>query len=160
MRIMVSLARLFAIVAGVLLTFITLMTCASIVGREFFGSAIVGDFELSGAATGAAIALFMPWCQAKGGNIIVDFFTVKCSPQTNAGLDRLGALVLSVCFALLAWRTSIGGLSAYNANSGTMILGFPEWVVYACMVPAFVLTSLIAVTQVIVGFDESLGEHA
>ena len=159
MRFMVGLARLFAILAGVLLTFITLMTCTSIVGREFFSSAITGDFELSGAATGAAIAMFMPWCQSKGGNIIVDFFTVKCSERTNAFLDRIGALVLALCFALLAWRTSIGGLSAYTANSGTMILGFPEWIVYACMVPSFVLTSLIALTQTFVGFDETLGEH-
>ena len=159
MRLMVSLARLFAILAGVLLTFITLMTCTSIIGREFLGSAITGDFELSGAATGAAIAMFMPWCQSKGGNIIVDFFTVKCSERTNAFLDRMGALILGLCFALLAWRTTIGGMSAYTANSGTMILGFPEWIVYACMVPAFVLTSLIALTQVFIGFDETLGEH-
>ena len=41
-----------------------------------------------------------------------------------------------------------------------MILGFPEWIVFACMVPPFVLTSLIALTQVFVGFDESLGESA
>ena len=159
MRLMTLLARVFAILAGVLLTFITLMTCTSIVGREFFGAAITGDFELSGAATGAAIAMFMPWCQSKGGNIIVDFFTVKCSERTNAFLDRMGALILGLCFALLAWRTTIGGMSAYTANSGTMILGFPEWIVYACMVPAFVLTSLIALTQVFIGFDETLGEH-
>ena len=57
-------------------------------------------------------------------------------------------------------RTSIGGMSAYTANSGTMILGFPEWIVYAFMVPSFLLTSLIALTQVFVGFDETLGEHA
>mgnify|MGYP006296674331 FL=1 len=159
MRFMVGLARLFAMLAGVLLTFITLMTCTSILGREFWGTAITGDFELSGAATGAAIAMFMPWCQSKSGNIIVDFFTVKCSESTNAFLDRMGALILALCFALLAWRTSIGGMSAYTANSGTMILGFPEWIVYACMVPAFVLTSLIALAQVFFGFDETLGEH-
>lgn len=160
MQFMVALARVFAILAGVLLTFITLMTCASIIGREFFGSSILGDFELSGAATGAAIALFMPWCQAKGGNIIVDFFTVKCSERTNVMLDRMGAVVLCACFALLAWRTTIGGLSAYAVHSGTMILGFPEWIVYLFMVPPFILTSLIALTQALVGFDDSLGEHA
>jgi TRAP-type C4-dicarboxylate transport system permease small subunit len=158
MHFMVVLARIFAILAGVLLTFITLMTCTSIVGREFLGSAILGDFELSGAATGAAIAMFMPWCQAKGGNIIVDFFTAKCSERANGLMDRIGALFLSLCFALIAWRTTIGGLSSYASNSGTMILGFPEWIVFACMVPPFVLTSLIALTQVFVGFDESLGE--
>ena len=68
-------------------------------------------------------------------------------------MDRIGAFLLSVCFALLAWRTGIGGLSAYAAHSGTMILGFPEWVVYAFMVPAFVLTSLIALAQVFTGID-------
>ena len=62
--------------------------------------------------------------------------------------------------ALLAWRTGLGGLSAYTANSGTMILGFPEWIVFACMAPPFVLTSLIALGQVFIGFDESLGETA
>lgn len=160
MHFLVSLARLFAIVAGVLLTFITLMTCTSIIGREFFSNAISGDFELSGAATGAAIAMFMPWCQAKRGNIIVDFFTTHCSDATNAAMDRLGAAILALCFALLAWRTAMGGLSAYTANSGTMILGFPEWIVYACMSPPFVLTSLIALAQVFVGFDDTLGEAA
>lgn len=160
MQFLVVLARLFAIVAGVLLTFITLMTCASIVGREFFGNAISGDFELSGAATGAAIAMFMPWCQAKRGNIIVDFFTTQCSDAANGAMDRFGAAILSACFALLAWRTALGGLSAYSANSGTMILGFPEWIVFACMTPPFVLTSLIALGQVLMGFDDSLGEHA
>jgi TRAP-type C4-dicarboxylate transport system permease small subunit len=160
MHFMVSLARVFAILAGSLLTFITLMTCYSIMGREFLGSALLGDFELSGAATGAAIAMFMPWCQAKRGNIIVDFFTAKCSDASNAWMDRFGALLLSVCFALLAWRTALGGMSAYTSHSGTMILGFPEWIVFAAMVPPFMLTSLIAFGQMLVGFDDQLGESA
>jgi TRAP-type C4-dicarboxylate transport system permease small subunit len=160
MHLLVSLARVFAIFAGMLLTFITLMTCYSIVGREFLGSALMGDFELSGAATGAAIAMFMPWCQAKRGNIIVDFFTAKCSDASNQAMDRLGALFLALCFALLAWRTSLGGMSAYASNSGTMILGFPEWIVFASMAPPFVLTSLIALGQVFLGFDDQLGEQA
>jgi len=160
MSLLRSLAQFSAIVAGLLMTFITLLTCGSILGRETIGQTIAGDFELSGVATGAAIALFMPWCQLKRGNIIVDFFTAKVPEDINARLDRFGALLLALCFALLAWRTGLGGLSAYSANSGTMILGFPEWIVFACMTPPFVLTSLIALGQVLMGFDDSLGEHA
>ena len=160
MRALVLLAKISAVLAGILLTFITVMTCASIVGRELFGSAITGDFELSGAATGAAIAMFMPWCQAKRGNIIVDFFTAGCSPKINAVLDRFGALLLAFCFGALAWRTGLGGLSSYISNSGTMILGFPEWIVYACMVPSFALTCVIALGQVALGFDDSLRDTA
>jgi hypothetical protein len=55
-----------------LLTVITLMTCASLIGRNTLGLTLAGDFELTGVASGAAIALFMPWCQLKRGNIIVE----------------------------------------------------------------------------------------
>ena len=95
----------------------------------------------------AAIALFMPWCQLRRGNIIVDFFTAKASERTNAALDRLGALLLGLVFALLAWRTTLGGLNAYSSQSGTMMLGFPEWVVYAAMVPPLLPTGVIALAQ-------------
>jgi TRAP-type C4-dicarboxylate transport system permease small subunit len=133
--------------AGLLLTGITLMTCYSLIGRNTTGATISGDFELTGVATGAAIALFMPLCQLKRGNIIVDFFTAKVSERINAQLDRFGALMMSATFVLLSWRTSLGGLSAYETQSGTMMVGFPEWIVYAAMVPPFMLTAAIALAQ-------------
>jgi len=154
LRVLEPLAKLCAILAGLLLTGITLMTCGSLIGRNTVGVTLVGDFELTGVAAGAAIALFMPWCQLRRGNIIVDFFTARASERTNAALDRLGALLLAVAMALLAWRTVVGGLNAYNTRSGTMMLGFPEWVVYACMVPPLFLTVAIALAQAVRGFPE------
>jgi len=141
------LAKLCAIAAGVLLTVITLMTCISVIGRNTVGWTIVGDFELTGAAAGAAIALFMPWCQLRRGNINVDFFTAWTSPATQQRLERLGALLLALLMALMAWRTALGGINAWNSKSGSMMLGFPEWVVYCCIAPPFLLTACIAVAQ-------------
>ena len=152
MNLLEKLAKLCAVLAGVLLTGITLMTCISLIGRNTTGWTIVGDFELSGSAAGAAIALFMPWCQLRRGNIMVDFFTAKASPQTQDRLDRLGALLLGLVMALLAWRTTVGGLSAWKSQSGSMMLGFPEWVVYVGMVPPLALTAVIAWTQAVRGF--------
>ena len=146
------LAKLCAIAAGVLLTVVTLMTCVSLLGRNLIGATIVGDFELSGAAAGAAIALFMPWCQYQRGNIIVDFFTARASARTTDALDRFGALVLGLAMALLAWRTSIGGVNAWQSGAGTMLIGFPEWVIYAGMLPPLVLTAVIALAQAVRGF--------
>jgi len=153
MKLLESLAKACAVLAGVLLTVITLMTCVSLIGRNTTGWTIVGDFELSGSAAGAAIALFMPWCQARRGNIIVDFFTARASQAVNARLDRLGAFLLAVCMALLAWRTTIGGLNAWKSGSGSMMLGFPEWIVYVFMVPPLVLTALIGLMQALRGLD-------
>ena len=152
------LAKLCAIAAGVLLTAVTLMTCVSLLGRNLIGTSIVGDFELSGAAAGAAIALFMPWCQYQRGNIIVDVFTAKASGRTIAGLDRFGALLLGLTMALLAWRTTLGGINAWKSGSGTMLIGFPEWIVYAGMVPPLVLTAVIGIAQALRGFPPPAAE--
>ena len=147
MKALSTLARLCAILAGLLLIFITLMTCVSVIGRDLIGKTIVGDFELSGAAAGAAIALFMPWCQVRRGNIVVDFFTTKASPAAQDAMERIGALLLGCVMALMAWRTTVGGLNSFSTHSETQILGFPEWVVYAIMVPPLALTVLILTTE-------------
>ncbi|HSC63683.1 MAG TPA: TRAP transporter small permease subunit [Caldimonas sp.] len=158
MRLLESLAKLCAILAGVLLTVVTLMTCGSLIGRNLFGATIVGDFELSGAAAGAAIALFMPWCQFQRGNIIVDFFTARATERTTERLDRFGALLLGLAMALLAWRTSIGGFNAWKSGAGTMLIGFPEWAIYSAMLPPLVLTAIIGIAQAVRGFPQPAEE--
>lgn len=152
MKLLERLAKLCAIVAGVLLTLITLMTCASLLGRNTTGWTIVGDFELSAAAAGAAVALFLPWCQLRRGNIIVDFFTSRASDRTNEWLDRLGALLFAAMMAVLTWRTVVGGLSAWRSHSSTMMIGFPEWVIYTAMVPPLALCVAIGMAQAWRGF--------
>jgi len=139
-----------------------LMTCYSLIGRNTTGQTIVGDFELTGVATGAAIALFMPMCQFKKANIIVDFFTAKATEATITQLDRLGALFMAAAFALLTWRTYLGGMNAWVSQSGSMMLGFPEWIVYAAMTPPLALSAAIALTQALMGdkFTNSEGASA
>lgn len=147
MRLLESLAKLCALLAGLLLTAITLVTCVSVIGRNTTGWTIMGDFELSGSAAGAAIALFLPLCQYRRGNIIVDFFTTAAAPGTQRALDRMGALLMALVMALMAWRTSVGGLNAWKSQSGSMMLGFPEWIVYGGIVPPLVLCTVIALAQ-------------
>jgi TRAP-type C4-dicarboxylate transport system permease small subunit len=149
MRLLASLARACAILGGVLLTGITLMTCASLLGRNTVGTTLVGDFELTGVATGAAIALFLPWCQVQRGNIIVDFFSLRASDGTRRRLDRMGAGLLALVMLVMAWRSLLGGINAYSTGSGTMMLGFPEWIVYACIAPSLLLTGLIGLGQAV-----------
>jgi TRAP-type C4-dicarboxylate transport system permease small subunit len=68
----------------VILTAITLVTCVSLIGRNTIGVTLVGDYELTAAAAGAAVALFLPWCQLKRENIIVDFFTAGLPPRPTS----------------------------------------------------------------------------
>jgi len=141
------LARWYAVLGGALLIVIALVTCASVIGRNWLGLHLVGDFELTGALTGVAIACFFPWCQLTQGNIIVDFFTAGSSKKTRAALDRGGAFLVAVALAFLAWRTSIGGINAWSNQSSSMLLGLPDWLVFLGMVPALALTAVIALGQ-------------
>jgi TRAP-type C4-dicarboxylate transport system permease small subunit len=153
LRLLTSLARLTATVAGLLMTLITLLTCGNLLLRNTTGDSIVGAFEITAYSTGVAIALFMPLSQLRQGHIIVDFFTARVSDDINSKLDRLGALMLCGVFCLLTWRTTVGGMSAYNAGSQSMLMSIPEWIVYAGMLPPFALTAVIALSQALFGFD-------
>jgi len=146
-------SQALAVLGCVALIGIAITTVLSVAGRVLFSSPIQGDVELVQLAGAVGIACFLPYTQWQGGNIIVDFFTARASQAVNARLDRLGAFLLAVCMALLAWRTTIGGLNAWKSGSGSMMLGFPEWIVYVFMVPPLVLTALIGLMQALRGLD-------
>jgi TRAP-type C4-dicarboxylate transport system permease small subunit len=147
------IARLCSLLGGLVLTGLMLMTCYSLIGRNFLDSPLIGDFELTGVGAGAAIALFMPWCQFKRENIIVDFFTAKCSEATNFRLDRLGDAVMALIFALLAWRCGISAINAKETMGASMLLGFPDWIVFTSMCIPFGISALIAALQMLSTMD-------
>ncbi len=147
------LARLCSILGGLLMIALMLMTCYSLIGRNAFGTALIGDFELTGIASGIAIAFFMPICQFKRDNIIVDFFTANRSAAFNHRLDRLGNLLMTVIFCLLSWRCALAAINAKETMGASMLLGFPDWIVFTGMSIPFALTALIAAMQTLSKFN-------
>lgn len=148
-------ARLCSILGGLVMTALMMMTCYSLISRNVFDTALIGDFELTGVGAGAAIALFMPLCQLKHENIIVDFFTANRSAAFNFRLDRLGDLLMTVIFALLAWRCTAAAINAVDTMGASMLLGFPDWIVFTSMAIPFAITALIAASQAISKFDNN-----
>ncbi|NLD69552.1 MAG: TRAP transporter small permease [Limnobacter sp.] len=147
MRILEILAKFTALFAGTALMLVAAIVCGSIFSRQFFGAALLGDFELVQFGMAFSVASFMPLCQLRRGNIIVDFFTLRASARTRDLLDRVGCLLLAGMCSLLAWRSLLGGLSAREYNSVTMLLQLPEWIAFVAMVPPLILTAVIALVQ-------------
>ena len=147
------LARLCSILGGLLMTALMLMTCYSLIGRNVLDTALIGDFELTGIGSGMAIALFMPICQFKHDNIIVDFFTANRSARFNHRLDRFGDLLMTVIFFLLSWRCALAAINAKETMGASMLLGFPDWIVFTGMSIPFGLTALIAAMQAFSKFN-------
>ncbi len=146
-----TLSALLAVFGGLLLAAGALMTVVSVTGRYLFSAPISGDIELVELGAGAAIAAFLPYCQARGGHVIVDFFTGGMRATARARLDGLNALVFAACAGLVAWRMALGGIDTYLGNDQTMVLGVPTWPSYAVMVPAFGLLCLVCLHGAAVG---------
>ena len=147
------IARFCSILGGMVMTALMLMTCYSLISRNLFDSALIGDFELTGVGAGAAIALFMPLCQLKHENIIVDFFTANLSEAFNFRLDRLGDALMAIIFALLAWRCTAAAINAVDTMGASMLLGFPDWIVFTSMAIPFAITAIIAASQAAASFS-------
>lgn len=139
-----KLAALSALAGGAILTGIALMAVTSIVMRSAGFQPIQGDFELVQVALAGCIALMLPWCQLQGGNLTVDFFTVRMRKSRQRRLDALGAVLFALVMALVTWRTGAGAIAAKASNESTMILGFPLWIGYAAMLPGLLLTIFAA----------------
>ena len=147
------IARFCSILGGLVMTALMLMTCYSLISRNLFDSALIGDFELTGVGAGAAIALFMPLCQLKHENIIVDFFTANRSEAFNFRLDRLGDVLMAIIFALLAWRCTAAAINAVDTMGASMLLGFPDWIVFTSMAIPFAISAIIAASQAAASFS-------
>ncbi len=134
-----GLCRALALAGGLVLVAMTLMTLASIVGRALFSQPLPGDYELVQLGTAISVAAFLPFCQMRGGHVLVDFFTAGASLALRAALDALGALLLGTVAAVIAWRLAVGAASLRAANDQTTILAIPTWWAVALMVPSFAL---------------------
>jgi TRAP-type C4-dicarboxylate transport system permease small subunit len=141
-RVLYRAATGVAVLGGLVLFALTLLSVISIVGRVAFSAPIPGDFELVELGMAVAIFSFLPYCQIVGGNVIVDLFTSRASPRTRALLDGLGNILYTAIAALLTWRVALGGVEIRSYHETTMVLQVPVWWGY---VPAVIFLALLTV---------------
>ena len=133
-----------ALVGGVVLVSIALMSAVSIIGRALLSTPIQGDYELVQMGCAVFVACCLPLAQIRYANIIVDFFTTRASPRTQSLLDALGALVVAIVMAVVAWRTTVGTIDIWRSGQTSTILGVPTWYTYIGMLPGLALCAVAA----------------
>lgn len=140
-----------AILGGIVLAAIALVTTGSVLSRWVLGSPLAGDTEIVGYATAVVLACFLPLCQWRGANVIVDFFTARAPGALRGALDRAGALLLALMLGLLAWRTGVGALDQHRYGAETMLLRWPLWPALLMMALPMALASLMALYTALTG---------
>jgi TRAP-type C4-dicarboxylate transport system permease small subunit len=146
-RVAGALSYFSAMMGGIVLVALTLLTCASIIGRAMSGifpnsgfGPIFGDYEIVETAIAFSIFCFLPLCQLTAGHATVDVFTNALSRPINRGLLALWEMVMAGAAALILWRLYVGMLGKLNNGETSFLLQFPIWWAYAaCLLPAVIL---------------------
>lgn len=132
------LAEIFAAGGGVCLLGVMAIEVVSVAG-SLFGKPLLGDSEIVEMLCGIAIASFMPYCQIRGGNVIVDFFTMRMPPRALSALDAFMHLVVALVVAILTWKLIDGSFTQHERGRVSMFLQLPQWWGYALASAAAVL---------------------
>lgn len=162
------LARIFAILGGLVLTTLIVLTCLSIVGRSVnsllhsdviqnllpgIANALLatgvgpidGDFELVEAGMAFTIFAFLPLCQLNGAHASVDIFTARLPHRINHTLRLMVDIVFAAVLILIAVKLFAGMESKRGSGQTTLLLQYPVWWGYAISVPGAVAAALVSV---------------
>jgi Tripartite ATP-independent periplasmic transporters, DctQ component len=153
-----------AILGGLLTLAVAFLVVTSVLGRWLSGipaaerlatafgvrlGPINGDFEMVQMATAIAVFAFLPYTQARRGNIFVDTFTGKLSARANAWIDAFWALVYAGMMGILTACLCVGALEHYRSGQTTMLLQLLVWPAIAiCAALSALLTCVALATAV------------
>lgn len=157
------LARVLAILGGLVLVAITLLTVVSITGRAFVRQGlgpIPGDFELVEAMTAFAVFSFLPWCQLRRAHATVDVFTSFLSPRVNRFIDLVSEVLMTLVIVLVAWRLWHGMQDKIRYQETTFILQFPVWWGFAAAMVAASVAVVVSFYMTLVRVREVLAGGA
>lgn len=141
-RVLVRLSEAAALGGGAALLCAMAVLVVTVVGGAF-NRPLLGDSELVELLCGIAVFAFLPWCQMRGANVIVDFFTQSAPQRLRDWLDALMGIVFTLVAGVLTWRLIDGGLSALARSKKSMFLQLPEWWGYAVGAAAMLLWVLV-----------------
>ncbi len=179
---MMGLARTMAVIGGVILTLLILLTCVSVIGRtlntilnsglfqsllpEFSNwllglgvGPVNGDFELVEAGVAFSIFAFIPLCQITDAHASVDIFFSKFPERVQRFIRMVVEIVFALVLILIAWRLYEGMLSKMQYNETTFLLQFPIWWAYAASFVGAVVASIVGVYMAGIRTQAFLSEH-
>src|SRR5262245_46495199 len=113
-------ARILAVIGGFMIIALACLVTISILLRWLGQGSVDGDFELVQMGLALSVFAFLPLCQARRGNVMVDTFTSHLPRKGQMALDVFWDLVFASFAFFMAWRLGIGAMEAFASRTTTM----------------------------------------
>ena len=169
--LLTTLSRRMAILGGLILSALILLTVISVTGRLLNGALhgdlwqglapgladwvlgwgvgpVNGDVELTEAGIAFAIFCFLPLTHITGAHATVDIFFSKFPPRLARLLSLITAILFALTMTLVAWQLLAGTLSKARSGQTSFLIEFPIWWAYAACLPGAALAALTAISFV------------
>lgn len=154
------LSQAAAMVGGLVLVALTLMSVASIAGRALIGfglGPVPGDFELVEVGIGVAVFLFLPWTHLRGGHATVDLLYQHLPAALRRVIRVVCDVLMLALWLVLTWKLWDGMLEKRAYLETSFILQMPVWWGYAAGLAGAVIGCLAYLTQALI--DLGLAEY-
>jgi len=168
-----------AVLGGLMLSVLIVLTCVSIIGREmngFFHSDLMqsiapgfsswmlgmgigpinGDFEIVESGMAFAIFAFLPYCQITAGHASVDILVSQFPDRVNRFLRMVIEIVFAAALVLISWRLCVGMMDKIRYAETTFLLQYPVWWAYAASFAASVTAAIVGIYMACVRTVECL----
>lgn len=168
--ILMRIAKTMAIVGAVVLSFLILMTCVSVVGRElnaFLNSSFMetyapglaqyllglgvgpvnGDFELLENLMPFSIFAFLPLAQVYSSHATVDIFTSRLPKPLLNWMRAITEIVFALVLVVFAFKLYEGMQAKMRYGETTYLIQFPVWWAYAAAVVASVVAAFVGIAM-------------
>lgn len=143
------LSGAIAILGGMLSLCTALLVLVSVLGRRFYNAPVNGDFEMVQIASAITVFSFLPYCQARRGNIVVDTFTNWLPPRTNSLIDAFWDFVYAGMMGLMTACLIVGTLEHFRSSQTTMLLQLLVWPAIALCTALSALLTIVALTTAV-----------
>ena len=98
-------------------------------------------------AVGAAIPMFLPWCQMERGHLAVDLFLTRAPAGIKHGIDRFSLLLMAGTALFLAFWMIVGLFETRHDGALSPVLGWPIWPFYSTGIISLILWAAVALAQ-------------
>lgn len=150
-----AVAKTMAVIGGLILLVLTIVTCFSIAGRALVPldigiGPIRGIYDITEISIAASVFAFLPWVQLQEGHARVDLFKWALPPKLDKALDLLFQLMMTALAFVIAWRLYLGMQDKIAYSETTLIAQIPVWQGYALSLigaVGFVLISAFCVIR-------------
>ena len=143
-KIIKKIVHFSALISGICIFLVMLMTMWDIIGRRFFSSSVPGVYELSSLGLVVISFLAMGYPQIEGENVGVTMVYNRMKPKVKAVMDFGTSILCIALFTVVVKQTITFALRMADSNQITPVLHIP--------LQPFVYITAIGIVVLILGF--------